>query len=104
MAKKKQKNWTKDLSRHLFWDVDKSKMNPDKKPGWLIQRVLEYGLLKDWIVVRDHYGLDVIAREAIQFRCLDDVSISFISSILKIKKENFRCYKLRQSNPHFWNY
>ena len=42
-----QKEYISLLSRHLFWDMDVNKVNLDTCPAQIIQRVLEYGNLKD---------------------------------------------------------
>ncbi len=31
------------LSDHLFWDVDRSGIDPERHASWLAKRVLEYG-------------------------------------------------------------
>jgi hypothetical protein len=102
--KKPDNAWVKKLSSHLFWDVDKNKLDPENDPEMIVQRVLEYGLLKDWQLLKKNYGMDKIKDVAVQLRTLDDLSISFISFLCNLKKKDFRCYRLRQSNPHCWNY
>jgi len=37
-----------DFSDHLFWDVDKTQLDIDVSAAFVIERVLEYGLMKDW--------------------------------------------------------
>lgn len=46
-----QKEYISLLSRHLFWDMDVNKVNLDTCPAQIIQRVLEYGNLKDWQLI-----------------------------------------------------
>jgi hypothetical protein len=65
--------------------------------AFIIQRVLEYGLLQDWRIINKTYGLEEIKKVAITFRTIDDVTLSFLCAILKLKKEDFRCYNLKQS-------
>ena len=54
-----QKEYISLLSRHLFWDMDVNKVNLDTCPAQIIQRVLEYGTLKDWHLICSYYGLDL---------------------------------------------
>ncbi len=89
------------LSPHLFWDTDKSKLDIHQSKAFIIQRVLEYGLLQDWRMINKTYGLEEIKKVAITFRTIDDVTLSFLCSILKLKKEEFRCYNLKQSALSF---
>lgn len=93
-----------DFSEHLFWDVDRNLLDFEKSKRWIIARVLEYGLMKDWIMLTEVYGLRLIKEEIVSIRSLDDVTLSFLCSLFDLKKEDFRCYTLRQSNPNFWSY
>ena len=54
------KDYISKLSQHLFWDIDISNADMDICPAYIIQRVLEYGSLEDWRLIRTYYGLDKI--------------------------------------------
>jgi len=92
-----------NLSKHLLWDVDINDLDVDKNARYIIQRVLEYGELEDWKLIKQYYGLDKIVEECKQMRDLDPVSLAFICFISKTNKEDYRCYHTRQSNPTPWN-
>jgi hypothetical protein len=92
------------LSPHLFWDVDSSTLSYDKNKAFIIKRVLDYGLIKDWQLIYQNLGIDEIANIAIDIKDLDPRSLSFISTISKIPKEKFRCYTFQQSIPKHWNF
>lgn len=47
-----EKAYISKLSPHLFWDIDISKADMDTCPAQIIQRVLEYGNLEDWHLIR----------------------------------------------------
>ena len=94
---------TKQLSPHLFWDIDKEQFDAERNSTQLIQRVLEYGELDDWYTVRDYYGLDRIARDCKTLRTLRPEALSFICVVTDTKKEDYRCYTFRQSHPTLWN-
>jgi len=36
------------LSKHLFWDTPLEGIDIEKNKGFMVQRVLEYGLMDDW--------------------------------------------------------
>jgi len=93
-----------DLSPHLFWDVDKHLIKSVENREFIVQRVLEYGLLSDWVLIYHHYGLDEITSIALELRDLDGRSLSFISTLSKIPKEQFRCFIMKQSIPQHWNF
>lgn len=92
------------LSKHLFWDVQSSAIDLLKNKKWLIRRVLEYGLLSDWLCIYRFYGIKEIAETAMTLKDLDKKTASFISSLSNIPKEKFECYSSKQSNPPHWNF
>ena len=91
------------FSKNLFWDADPSQLSLDNQPGYIIQRVLEYGQMDDWRLIYRYYGLNRIVKECQQMRTLDPVCLSFICAISHTKEEDYRCYHFRQSFPTPWN-
>ena len=91
------------LSKSLFWDIDTRQVDMDSCPSQLIQRVLEYGTLADWQLIRSYYGLDKIVEVCRNLRTLDAVALSFVSNISNTPKELFRCYHTKQLSPTPWN-
>ncbi len=91
------------LSTHLFWDTDRNKFDMNAYPAYIIQRVLEYGTLEDWHLIRSYYGLEQIVRICQSLRTLDAKVLAFISGISNTPKEQYRCYHTKQSNPILWN-
>lgn len=47
-----------DFSEHLFWDVDKSKLDFKKNKEQIVYKVVEYGLMKDWLLIQRIYSYD----------------------------------------------
>lgn len=92
-----------DFSPHLFWDVDLRVIDFDEHKTQIIQKVLEYGLIKDWDLLKKFYGMETIKEVSLNLRCLDAVTLSFLSAIFKINKTEFRCYKQSQLFPNLWN-
>lgn len=91
------------FSEHLFWDVAREEVDMDTHAAFVVQRVLEYGTMEDWRLLRDYYGIDHIVTLCQAMRTLDPVCLSFISAIADTPKETFRCYHTRQSMPTPWN-
>jgi hypothetical protein len=52
--------YMEQFSPHLFWDVRKEDIDLDAHAQYVIQRVLEYGLLGDWNLIKSYYGLPKI--------------------------------------------
>ena len=96
-------NLVKQLSQYLFWDIDMDLLDVEKNSFQLIQRVLEYGELEDWRKIRDFYGLARIADDCKKLRSLNPKALSFVCAITGTKKEDYRCYHIRQSFPTLWN-
>lgn len=88
-----------ELSRVIFWDVDYAKIDWDKRARFVIGRVVRYGTVEDWRQVKKKYGLEVIKREMLEETDLDNRSLSFLSCILNIPKEGFKCYTTKPSRP-----
>jgi len=93
-----------NLSPHIFWDVDVRSVDVEKHGVFVLQRVLQYGILKDWLLLKSVMGAENIKALAVQLPILDDVSISFLSNLYKIDKSEFKCYKNKQSNQNYWSY
>jgi hypothetical protein len=95
---------TYTFSTNLFWDVELTSFHLKRNKRFVIQRVLEYGTLSDWSIIKECYGIPQIAKEMQQVRTLDKTSLSFISIIANVQKEAFKCYTLKPSNPQHWNF
>lgn len=93
-----------NLSKHLFWDVDSLTLDAELHKKFIVKRVLEYGLLNDWIVINKYYGKDKIAQIAASLRSLDPKALSFISTYSGLAKENFRCFTTPQSTQRHWSF
>ena len=91
------------FTENLFWDTDVTTLDLNKFPAYIIQRVLEYGEMQDWRLINKIYGISTIVEVCKGLRTLDPVCLSFICAISHTKKEDYRCYRIRQSNPTLWN-
>ena len=92
------------FSAHLFWDVRKEDVDFDEHAQYIIKRVLEYGLLEDWNLIRQYCGLSKIVEVAKELRDLEPRALAYISAVSKTPKEQFRCYIWKQSNIQHWNF
>lgn len=91
------------MSNILFWDIDKEEADMDKYPAHFIQRVLEYGTMEDWRLLRSYYGLPKIVEECKRLRTLDPVCLSYICAISHTDPIEYRCFHTRQLPPTPWN-
>ncbi|MBO6126316.1 MAG: hypothetical protein J6P55_10760 [Bacteroidaceae bacterium] len=91
------------FTENLFWDTDVTTLDLNKFPAYIIQRVLEYGEMQDWRLINKIYGISKIVEVCKGLRTLDPVCLSFICAISHTKKEDYRCYRTKQSDPTLWN-
>ena len=91
------------FSSHLFWDTDQSSVNPEEHKSFIVQRVLEYGLMEDWKELNRSLDIREIASCACELRTLEPRALHFISLLSDVPLEQFRCYNTAQSMPDFWN-
>lgn len=92
------------FSPHLFWDVDKRELLIEKDMALIVSRVLDYGLLCDWATLNQHFTIRELAEIARQINIIEPKSLAFISALVKIPKEQFRCYTTKQSMVQHWDF
>lgn len=92
------------FSKHLFWDTDRNNLDLDENKSYVIRQVLEYGNINDWRLLLNYYGLPIIVEISKNTRSLNPRTLSFISTISGISKEEFRCFTFQQSSPQHWNF
>lgn len=93
-----------DFSPHLFWDVNPESLDMEKHKKYIIGRTLDYGLIKDWRLIKAHYGIETIAQVAMKIKDLSPKSRALISNLSGVPKEKFKCFITRQSAPQHWNF
>jgi len=93
---------TSDFSAHLFWDIDANKLDWEKNKAQIIQRVLEYGLLSDWKLIQNKYGISQIGEVCKSIRSLDRKSLVFIATLADIPLNSFRCYTTTPLTNSHW--
>lgn len=90
------------FSPNLFWDTDMNDLDMDKHAAFIVGRVLDYGVMQDWLYIKNYYGLDRLRDIALDIRSMERESLSFIATVTNTPKEQFRCYKQQQSKETHW--
>jgi hypothetical protein len=92
------------FSERLFWDVDENELDMEQHKEFIVERVLDYGFMNDWLAIKEYYSLERLAEIAKNIRSLMPKSLSFIALVTNTEITDYRCYKLAQSIPQHWNF
>lgn len=92
-----------DFSPHLFWDVDKNKLDFEKSREQIVYQVVEYGQMKDWLLLQKIYSKGVLKEIVMSLRVLDKVTLAYLAHYFQVDKTQFRCFNNSQSAQNFWN-
>jgi len=76
-----------------FWDVDFYKLNPQKYPYFVIERILEYGRKKDIDWLAKNFPKSAIKETIISSRFLSPKSANFWALILNLDRDKVLCLK-----------
>ena len=87
------------FDKRIFWDVDFDKIDYDAKANFVIERVFERGDVEDIRQCRRYYGDEKVSKVLLNTRFLPEHRMHLASAVINEPIEEFRCYKLRQSNP-----
>jgi len=79
------------LRKSLFWDVNPDKLDPQKNARFIIGRVLDFGNLKEWKVIKEFYGLSKIKEVARKHIFSSARDVHFWSTILNIPLKDLKC-------------
>lgn len=82
---KNRENLKFKLDKKLFWDTKYKDVDVDKHADFIIKRVLNFGDLSDYLVIKELYGIKKIKEIAAGSIFQNNKTLNFWSKILKIK-------------------
>ena len=88
----------KTLSRHLFWDININALDVKKSRDLIIERIVMYGTENDERKMYQMYSLREIKKSVKNIEHMNLNALSYLSLVLGIKKEKFKCYGKTQSH------
>ena len=91
-----------NLSKVSFWDVDFDALDYEKDKFFIIDKVMNFGLWKDFLEILKFYGKDTIREEIVKSPYLKKDVLNFACSYLNLNPDQFTCYKRRQLNRELW--
>ncbi len=92
------------ISTKAFWDINFVDIDFEKSSLFVIAKVFNYGVWSDQIAIMKFYGLKRISKEIVHATYLRTPVLSFLCTILNLKKTDFKCYRNKQLNPLPWSY
>lgn len=92
------------FAKRIFWDVDFAKLDYDAKANFVIERVFERGDVPDIRNCRRYYGDEKISEALLNAKFLPEMTMYLAAAVIDKPITEFRCYKLRQSNPELFPY
>ena len=91
---------------HYFWDIETAGFNPQKRPQYVIQRLLEMGNDQAVRWVRKNFTEEQIKETIRKRRGFSPKTVQFWASFLNIPQKEVRCLQkpyLEQHKIH-WPY
>ncbi len=79
-------------SRHLFWDIDPSTLDPGKHSTFIIERILRFGMPEDIRVMQEQYSDAAVRAVIIRSRHIDRKTAAFWAVHLGIPREEIACF------------
>ena len=89
------------LSKHLFWDYNIDTLNPIDDINFVLERVFTQGTENDEKEIFKFYNINNIKNSVLNIKYFDRKTLNYLSIILKLPKEEFKCYKNSLSENPF---
>ncbi|MDR2694397.1 MAG: hypothetical protein LBB74_09330 [Chitinispirillales bacterium] len=89
------------LSKHLFWDCDITRLDPDADKKLILERVFSRGTENDEIAAFNYYGRDAIKSAVLDIKYFDKKTLNYLSIVFNVPKAEFKCYKRSRSESPF---
>jgi len=89
------------LSKYLFWDYNIDTLNPNNDINLVLERVFMQGTESDEKEIFGFYNLNNIKESVTNIKYFDRKTLNYLSVILNIPKEEFKCYKKSLSETPF---
>jgi hypothetical protein len=92
------------LNKSYFWDVDPDLLDENKSKRIIIERVMNYGNLREIKLILSHYGREEVKKIVRSLNYIDPKTLNFLSLLLNVPKSEFKCYTRKQSTSQPWSY
>jgi hypothetical protein len=92
------------ISSRSFWDVRFEDLDFDKDKSFIIEKVMNYGVMSDFVCALKFYGKEIIREEIIKAAYLKKDVLNFVCFYFDLKPIQFQCYSKRQLHPQLGNF
>lgn len=99
----KKEKLIENLDKRYFWDVDISRLDPERNRRLIIERVFEFGEVAEMKLIIKYYGASKVIEVLKGLNYLHPKTLNLVSKYFNIPKESFKCYQKRLSNPKLWS-
>ena len=93
MISMENNNFLMRLSQYLFWDCNVNMLDPNNDKKMIIERVFSQGTEKDEKEIFCFYGKETIKNTVLEIKYFNKKTLNYLSIVLNVPKENFKCYE-----------
>ncbi|MDZ4204203.1 MAG: hypothetical protein U1C46_05235 [Bacteroidales bacterium] len=90
------------VRKALFWDMDLKSMDEQTHKTYIIQQVLNYGTLDEFVAILHYYGADSIKQSSKEVGYFDPKTFSFVTTFFNLDKNEMKCYTKKRLNQPHW--
>lgn len=92
--------------KKYFWDIDFNKLDPNKYPAYVIQKILEFGDVRALRWLFRNFDRETIKKTVRERRGFSKLTANFCGIALDIPREEILCFKKGFPNPpiRIWPY
>jgi hypothetical protein len=94
-------NFLRNLSPYLFWDYNADMLDPNIDKKLILERVFTRGTENDEKEAFNFYGKETIKNTILDIKYFDKKTLNYLSIVLGISKEKFKCYRKSLSENPF---
>lgn len=94
----------KKLNKTYFWDIDPDSLDENKSKRIIIERVMNLGNLREIKLILRHYGKEKVKKTVCSLNYIDPKTLNFLSLLLQVPINEFKCYIRKQSTNQPWSY
>ena len=84
------------FTKEIFWDADFSILEIGLHDSYIIERVLNFGMMEDWDKLKEIYSKEEILSNSINNRNIKRKTATFLATIWDIPITKFKCFSEKQ--------